>query len=176
MTACVNGLPLNVKAKAQLAVKAFDAFTRDNDPYGEHDFGVFEIAGDTFYWKIDLYEEPNVKGSDGEPIVNRVLTICWLTSTDAQYPCPTFEVGHFLFGALTSTVSCAPAHLLVSRDSFWLTVVALCLLFRALCGTQAPYARVNYHYYRHRPVDIGIAMAPAKSFCGVACNAKLSSS
>lgn len=75
MTAGVSELPMDVKAKALLTVRSFSDFTRDNDPYGEHDFGFFEVAGDTFYWKIDLYEDPDVKASDGEPLVNRVLTI-----------------------------------------------------------------------------------------------------
>src|SRR6185312_8269319 len=36
-------------------------------------------------------------------------------STNAQHPCPTFEVGHFFSVAtLTSAVPCAPAHRLVS--------------------------------------------------------------
>jgi hypothetical protein len=46
-----------------------------NDPHEEHDFGVFEADGQTIFFKIDLYEEPEVKDSNGEPIVNRVLTI-----------------------------------------------------------------------------------------------------
>lgn len=75
MTAGVNELPIDAKAKALLMVKTFSAFTEDNDPYGEHDFGSFEVAGEKFFWKIDLYEDPNVKDSDGEPLVNRVLTI-----------------------------------------------------------------------------------------------------
>ena len=28
-----------------------------------------------FFWKIDLYEEPGVKGNNEEPVVSRVLTI-----------------------------------------------------------------------------------------------------
>jgi Protein of unknown function (DUF3768) len=56
-------------------VFAFSDFTPDNDPYGEHDFGSFEHAGRTIFWKIDLYEESEVKDSNGEPLVNRVLTI-----------------------------------------------------------------------------------------------------
>src|SRR5487761_1306124 len=75
MTQGVNELPMDIKASVLLRAKSFDDFTRDNDPYGEHDFGCFEVAGDTFYWKIDLYEEPDVKDANGEPIVNRVLTI-----------------------------------------------------------------------------------------------------
>lgn len=75
MTAGVNELPLDTKAKLLLTVRAFSKFGEDNDPYGEHDFGSFELAGEKFFWKIDLYEDPNVKDSDGEPLVNRVLTI-----------------------------------------------------------------------------------------------------
>ena len=38
-------------------VQAFDAFTEDNDPYGDHDFGAFDHpeAGKVF-WKIDYYD------------------------------------------------------------------------------------------------------------------------
>ena len=32
-------------------VATFDAFSADNDPHGEHDFGSFELAGDKFFWK-----------------------------------------------------------------------------------------------------------------------------
>lgn len=37
------------------AVRQFDNFTEDNDPYGEHDFGKFSFAGAECFWKIDLY-------------------------------------------------------------------------------------------------------------------------
>ena len=43
VTASVNELPLDVKAQALLKVQTFSAFTADNDPHGEHDFGSFEI-------------------------------------------------------------------------------------------------------------------------------------
>ena len=36
-------------------VRAFDDFSEDNDPYGEHDFGAFEYQGQTINWKIDYY-------------------------------------------------------------------------------------------------------------------------
>ena len=36
-------------------VRHFDAFTLDNDPYGEHDFGAFEHQGQRIFWKIDYY-------------------------------------------------------------------------------------------------------------------------
>ena len=56
-------------------ITVFDDFCHANDPYEEHDFGSFEAEGHTIFFKIDLYEEPDVKGANGEPIVTRVLTI-----------------------------------------------------------------------------------------------------
>lgn len=56
-------------------VAAFDDFCHANDPHEEHDLGSFEADGHEILFKIDLYEEPDVKDSNGEPVVNRVLTI-----------------------------------------------------------------------------------------------------
>jgi hypothetical protein len=75
MTAGVNALPVDTKARVLLAVQSFSDFTKDNDPHHEHDFGSFEIEGETYFFKIDLYEEPDVKNPNGEPVVSRVLTI-----------------------------------------------------------------------------------------------------
>jgi len=78
ITQGVNELPLDVKANVLLLVQRFDSFTRDNDPYGEHDFGCFEFAGDTFYWKIDYYDRMCACGSEdpSDPEkTTRVLTI-----------------------------------------------------------------------------------------------------
>ena len=75
LTAGVDALPSDMKAIVIRRVATFSDFNADNDPHGEHDFGNFEIAGRKFFWKIDLYEEPGVKGADGEPMITRVLTI-----------------------------------------------------------------------------------------------------
>jgi hypothetical protein len=56
-------------------ISVFDNFCHANDPYEEHDFGSFDVDGHEILFKIDLYEEPDVKDSNGEPVVNRVLTI-----------------------------------------------------------------------------------------------------
>jgi Protein of unknown function (DUF3768) len=56
-------------------IAVFDDFCEANNPYEEHDFEAFEVEGKTIFFKIDLYEEPDVKDSNGEPVVNRVLTI-----------------------------------------------------------------------------------------------------
>lgn len=38
------------------AVRVFDTFTEDNDPYGEHDFGSILWDNETVLWKIDYYD------------------------------------------------------------------------------------------------------------------------
>ncbi|MGX1396460.1 hypothetical protein AB7M70_005869 [Bradyrhizobium japonicum] len=75
MTIGVAELPDCVKAEALRQVADFSGFTEENDPHGEHDFGSFDLVGRKFLWKIDLYEEPDVKDANGDPVVNRVLTI-----------------------------------------------------------------------------------------------------
>lgn len=45
--------PLAVMA----VVQAFDRFTEDNDPHGEHDFGAFDFLGERCFWKLDLYDQ-----------------------------------------------------------------------------------------------------------------------
>lgn len=78
MTQSIASLPAETKASILERVMTFDAFTKDNDPYGQHDFGSFEIAGETILWKIDYYDEDCVYGS-GDPAdpskTTRVLTI-----------------------------------------------------------------------------------------------------
>jgi Protein of unknown function (DUF3768) len=39
------------------AVRVFDTFTPDNDPWGEHDFGVIPWYQEKTYWKIDYYDQ-----------------------------------------------------------------------------------------------------------------------
>ena len=56
----------------------FDAFTPDNDPYGEHDFGAIRYQGTTIFWKIDYYDlDLHMHSPDpsDETVTARVLTI-----------------------------------------------------------------------------------------------------
>ena len=78
MTSGVDALPSMVKATALQQVAAFNSFTADNDPYGEHDFGSFELCSRKFFWKIDYYDERCEYGSE-DPAdttkTTRVLTL-----------------------------------------------------------------------------------------------------
>jgi hypothetical protein len=37
-------------------VARFDAFSPDNDPYREHDFGSVQVGEQTVFFKIDVYD------------------------------------------------------------------------------------------------------------------------
>ena len=78
MTAGVDALPDMVKAAALQKAATFDQFTEDNDPYGEHDFGSFELCKRKFFWKIDYYDRAMEHGSEdpSDPKqTTRVMTV-----------------------------------------------------------------------------------------------------
>jgi hypothetical protein len=60
------------------AVRGFTAFTTDNDPYGEHDFGALTWRATRLFWKIDYYDRAMQFGSPDptDPAVTtRVFTV-----------------------------------------------------------------------------------------------------
>lgn len=60
------------------AVKDFDSFSGDNDPWGEHDFGAVEVVGEKVFFKLDYYNLDLTAGSENpanEGCTHRVLTI-----------------------------------------------------------------------------------------------------
>ena len=64
--------------KAIAAVRSFDAFSQDNDPWGEHDFGAIDLDGERIFFKIDPYNLDRTAGSDNPAnagLTHRVLTI-----------------------------------------------------------------------------------------------------
>ena len=69
LTAGVRDLPAMTQALAFRAIRAFDAFTHDNDPHRERDSGSVTVADETLFWKIDTY--------------NRSLTACSPNAADA---------------------------------------------------------------------------------------------
>lgn len=74
----VAALESDVVMMVLSAIAAFDAFGPENDPHGEHDFGSFDLAGYTLFWKIDYYA-PDLEGGSEDPSdpqqTTRVLTI-----------------------------------------------------------------------------------------------------
>lgn len=78
VTAGLQALGADFLKTTSQAVAAFDAFSEDNDPHQEHDFGAVEIGGKKLFWKID-YFDPSMSSLSPDPanpsITRRVLTI-----------------------------------------------------------------------------------------------------
>ena len=84
-------LPDEDRSRVRELVETFDAFTPDNDPYGERDFGAIFQDGEgrwtttrparsseTVFWKIDAYDRDLAFGSEdpaNPAVTRRVLTI-----------------------------------------------------------------------------------------------------
>jgi len=74
----VQNLSHDTRGKVVEAIRVFDKFDDDDDPYKEHDFGSVEIEGDKFFFKIDYYD-PSLKFGSEDPSdpekTTRVMTI-----------------------------------------------------------------------------------------------------
>ena len=78
ITAGVEAMPADQRKSLLAKVRAFDAFTDDNDPHREHDFGAVDEGGVRYFWKVDCYDRATEFGSPdpADPAVTtRVLTI-----------------------------------------------------------------------------------------------------
>ena len=78
LTEGVNALDTTNRLELLRKVQQFTAFTGDNDPHAEHDFGKVEIDGQGFFWKLDYYDLTLTAGSEdpaNPTVTTRVLTI-----------------------------------------------------------------------------------------------------
>jgi Protein of unknown function (DUF3768) len=74
----INALCPAMQSRIREKVETFDAFTVDNDPYGERDYGSFDHEGTRVMWKIDYYDPTFTMHSEdpSDPgCTRRVLTI-----------------------------------------------------------------------------------------------------
>lgn len=78
VTQGIQALGHELVLQALTGTMRFDAFDRDNDTYGEHDFGAFATQGHRIFWKIDYLERDTQFGAN-DPADNartcRVMTI-----------------------------------------------------------------------------------------------------
>jgi hypothetical protein len=78
ITKGVRSLGADFESATVEAVQSFKAFTPDNDPYGERDFGAVTVTDRKVFWKIDYYAPDMIHGSEdlADPQQTmRVLTI-----------------------------------------------------------------------------------------------------
>ena len=79
VTQTVYALPEKTKHFLFLQVQDYTDFKPDgNDDYCEHDFGIINLDGGTYYFKIDYYDKSYEKGSENPAnpaVTNRLLMI-----------------------------------------------------------------------------------------------------
>lgn len=77
-SAHVAAMSADARSAALQAVRAFNRFDGDNDPWGEQDFGEVYAGGERLFFKIDYYDREMV-GASPDPsdseMTTRVLTI-----------------------------------------------------------------------------------------------------
>jgi Protein of unknown function (DUF3768) len=56
ITRGIQALGAETIQRIDAAISAFEGFTPENDPYGEHDFGSVEVQGKVIFFKIDYYD------------------------------------------------------------------------------------------------------------------------
>ena len=78
MTAGVAALGAEAVARIVKTIGVYDDFCHANDPYEEHDFGVFEVDGRKIFFKIDYFDKSRLLHSPdpSDPsVTQRVITI-----------------------------------------------------------------------------------------------------
>jgi Protein of unknown function (DUF3768) len=78
LTSGVNAMPEERRRSILRKVRDFEAFTKDNDPHNEHDFGAIDEEGVRCFWKIDYYDREMTTGSPDpadDAVTTRVLTV-----------------------------------------------------------------------------------------------------
>ena len=77
-TAGIVGLGAKIEAEILEAIRAFDAFDHNNDPFGEHDFGRLDVVGHSVIFKIDYFDVYRARHSPDPTdadVTERVMTI-----------------------------------------------------------------------------------------------------
>jgi Protein of unknown function (DUF3768) len=78
ISAGVAALGAEAVARIVKTIAVFDDFCHANDPYEEHDFGSFDVDGQTIFFKIDYYDKALTSHSPDptDPsVTERVITI-----------------------------------------------------------------------------------------------------
>jgi hypothetical protein len=78
VTAGLKSLSADRRHSILAKIRAFDNFNEDNDPHGEHDFGLIQDGDVRCFWKIDYYDtDMDLMSPDpaDASVTTRVLTV-----------------------------------------------------------------------------------------------------
>ena len=77
-TSGVLALGIYLNQAILIAIAAYDAFDEDNDSFGEHDFGLVEVASKEVLFKINYYDN-DLRFHSPDPadpaVARRIMTI-----------------------------------------------------------------------------------------------------
>ena len=89
ITTGVAALGAEAVARIVKTIAVYDDFCHANDPYEEHDFGSFEVDGQTIFFKIDYYDKA-LASTRPTRLIRRSPSAsspsCWPKNTDGA-PC-----------------------------------------------------------------------------------------
>lgn len=88
ITAGVGALPDNRKRSLVQAVRTYKNFTQDNDPYGEHDFGIINWEGAEYFWEIVCYDKSLQHLTAHPEDCKRTTRVLTLMRADEYYTTP----------------------------------------------------------------------------------------
>jgi hypothetical protein len=82
ITPGIQALGFGAVARVLTAIAAFDAFTDDNDPYGEHDGAILAVDGIEVLFKIDYYDRDLLYHSPdpSDPAVTQRIMVVMLAT------------------------------------------------------------------------------------------------
>ena len=78
ITTGIQALGAEGVARVLAAVAAFDTFTTDNDPYGEHDCAILTVDSNRVMFKIDYYDRDlgcHSPDPSDPTVTERVMTV-----------------------------------------------------------------------------------------------------
>lgn len=75
VTRSIADLDDETQYRIMKAVRNFDDFTEDNDPYGEHDCAIVSFEGYRVMFKIDYYAPDRMHGSEDPADPNKTVRV-----------------------------------------------------------------------------------------------------
>ncbi len=78
ITQGISQMPLPLQAQLMSLIRQYNEFSKDNDPYQEHDMGALKLHGEQIFWKIDYYDQSLEYGSPDPAdadVTIRVMTV-----------------------------------------------------------------------------------------------------
>jgi len=82
VTPGIQALGFGAVARVLTAIAAFESFTDDNDPYGEHDCAILAVDGIEVLFKIDYYDRDLLYHSPdpSDPAVTQRIMVVMLAT------------------------------------------------------------------------------------------------